>query len=94
MQQKRKLTKQLINNLRYTHRLLFKKYCAAIPEHTTQINVLLVCNTIDTAIDFYKEELKIMTDMTDEYECYLLSGNFLDFVFYGGRPDHKMKDYR
>jgi hypothetical protein len=94
IQQKRKIAKRLVKNLRFTHKLLFKKYCAEIPEHTTQLTKLLVCNTIKNAADFYTEELKTLTDMAEEYECYLLSGNFLDFIFYGERPEHKMKDYR
>jgi hypothetical protein len=94
MKQKRKLAKRLVNNLRYTHRLLFKKYCQEISEHTTQITKLLVCNTIKNAAEFYLKEFDTITEMIEEYECYLLSGNFLDFIFYGERPEHKMKDYR
>lgn len=94
MKQKRKLAKQLINNLCYTHKLLFKKYCQEIPEHTTQVTKLLICNTMKTAAEFYLKERDIMSEMIEEYECYLLSGNFLDFLFYSKRPEHKMKDYR
>ena len=89
-----KRTKVIIKNLYYINNLLFKRYRDGIPEHTAPFTNLLACQTLQGAIDFYKGELKTLSSIIEEYECYLLLGNFLDFIFYGKRPEHKLKDYR
>jgi hypothetical protein len=94
MKGSKKVTKMIIKNLQYTDNLLFTRYCKDNPEHTADFTKLLICRTLRSTLDFYKTELETISDMVDEYECYLLSGNFLDFVLYGTRPDHKLKDYR
>ena len=94
MRDKRKGTKFIIKTLQSNIKRLFKKYCEAIPQQDADITLLIVCSTLRTVCDFYIKDLEIINDMLDEYETYLLSGNFLDFVFFWERPEDKLYDHR
>lgn len=72
----------------------FKRYCEDIISGKQDIYKLLAYKYIAKILDCYKEELKVVQDMLDEYECYLMSGNWLDFVLLRQRPFDKLWDHR
>ena len=90
--------------VRRTHRLLvssikqsldkqLKKYCKAIAAGETEVIKLFAYCTINKVLEFYEEELRIINDMVDEYECYL-ECNLLDFILGLPRPANKLYDHR
>jgi hypothetical protein len=82
-----KYIRKLVNNQ-------FKSYCVSVTDGTSDVYRLLAYVTLVKIQDFYTEELRITEDMLDEYETYLCSGNWRDFVFGTPRPADKLWDHR
>jgi hypothetical protein len=74
---------------------LFNNYCKSVTAGTADVfNILAYSRTIDI-LNFYKEELDILTNMIYEYEAYLMEGNLIDaWLFNDYRPDNKLWDHR
>lgn len=70
---------------------LFKFYCKDVKAGQADFNALLISQALVDTINFYKEELKVVHNMVDEYELYLLSGNLLNF---GSRKEDTLWDHR
>ena len=70
---------------------LLKLYCKDVKAGQADLNALLISQALADTINFYKEEFKIVHDMLDEYELYLLSGNLLNF---GSRKEDTLWDHR
>lgn len=84
----------LVASISQSARRQFSNYCKAIKAGNTEvIKLLAYCTTIKVQ-KFYDEELRILSDMIDEYECYLADGNWWDFVFNSKRQLDKMFDHR
>ena len=86
-----KLLIKYLNSI--TNRCL-KDYCATIVTGTSDVTKLLVYKRLCKIIDFYSVELSIVDDMLVEYESYLFSGNWLDFILGTPRPSDKLWDHR
>ena len=91
--------------LRRTHELLvaslkqsltkqLKRYCKAVKACESDVTHLLAYKTTENILAFYEEELNIINSMIIEYECYLVNGNLLDFVFGYQRTADKLWDHR
>ena len=86
--------KLLVDSIEKSADKLFKKYCRDITTGEADvIKLLAYCSTIKV-LRFYEEELRIISDMVDEYEYYLAYGNWTDFLFGLQRPIDKLWDYR
>ena len=72
----------------------FKDYCKDVERGVSDVYKLLAYKYLIRIYNCYLEELKIVQDMIDEYECYLLSGNWSDFVFGFNRTEDKQWDHR
>ena len=84
----------LVSSIRQSTTKLFKRYCKTVSAGVSDVNVLLAyCNTCQI-LEYYGEELKIITDMIVEYECYLVNGNWLDFILGSQRTADKLWDHR
>lgn len=84
----------LTGSLRRSADKLFKSYCNNVILGTSDVHELLAYRQIVNIYDFYLEELSIVDNMLDEYESYLLAGNWWDFVFNSQRPIDKLWDHR
>ncbi len=84
----------VVKFLERSAKVQFKDYCKSIEKGTSDIYRLLAYKYLTRIYDCYLEELRIYQDMLDEYECYLLSGNWSDFVFGFQRTDDKQWDHR
>jgi hypothetical protein len=71
-----------------------RNYCKAVVDETANVFNLIAYMSTIRILNFYLEELKIVEDMLDEYEIYLLAGNWLDFILGLQRPLDKLRDYR
>ena len=87
-------TNILIKYLKELADAQIKSYCAAVVNGSSDVTRLLAYKHICSIIDFYAEERLVVTGMLEEYECYLLDGNWLDFVFNSQRPFNKLYDQR
>ena len=96
---------RVTRKIRYARRVLIRylqeladnqlrSYCDSIVTGTTTVYSLLAYVKVTKAIEFYTEELRIAEDILDEYETYLLSGNWTDFIFNLQRPIDKLWDHR
>ena len=84
----------LVSSIRKSSNKLFKKYCKSVATGDTDVlNLIAYCTTLKI-LRFYENEIMIISEMIDEYECYLLDGNLMDFVFAANRPDNKLWDHR
>lgn len=86
--------KVLVRGLEKSASNLFKQYYSDIVNNNTDVNKLIAYCLCQNTLEFYKEELRIAFDMMEEYECYLLYGSPLDFIFNLYRPEEKLRDYR
>lgn len=84
----------LIKSLRTTADRQLKAYCKDVVLGTTDVYKLLAYGYVKKILNFYLEELRITEDIIDEYETYLLVGNWLDFVLGLQRPADKQFDHR
>lgn len=87
-------TKLLVKSLQASHNKVFKRYCKSIPDRKTSFTQLLVCNTLKSTAAFYLAEYRILQDMIEEFESYLLAGNLLDAILLGYRSENKLWDHR
>jgi hypothetical protein len=88
-------TKMLVRSLRYSTKRLLKEYCKAIPDGTADPMKLLARNVLLKTLKFYELECKIILDMIDEYETYLLYGfNIISHYLGEIRPISELRDYR
>lgn len=90
----RRTHKLLVSSTRSQANKLFNSYCSDIEAGKTDVIKLLAYRTLTKVLYFYEEELRILNDMIDEYECYLAVGNWLDFILSINRPVDKQWDHR
>ena len=84
----------LVSSVKQSANRLFKNYCKGVSAGKSDINILLAYNALTDVLSFYKEELKTISDMVIEYECYLVNGNLMDFILGSQRPFDKQWDHR
>ena len=89
-----KYKKAVTKFLQASAKTIFKKYCKEVTEQHGQFNKLLVYRSLTSAAEFYNNDIKVLADMLDEYETYLITGNFLDFITGNQRPFNKFWDHR
>jgi hypothetical protein len=80
-------TKKVIKVLAESADELFKKYCKAVHRQHADVNMLIAYKQLRQAITYYKEEQKIVRDTLEDYEYYLLDGNFVKAIFFGEMRD-------
>jgi hypothetical protein len=86
--------KVVLKFLNITAEAQFKSYCENIISGEQDIYKLLAYQYIVRIVNCYLEELRIVQDMLEEYEYYLASGNWLDFILLRQRPIDKLWDHR
>lgn len=88
---KLKALKSIIKILSSGSDALLKLYCKDVENLQGDLTALLVSKALAETIEFYKEDVKTVNHMLDEYEIYLLSGNLLNF---GNRHEDDLWDHR
>lgn len=94
LRKSRKAMKALLKVLRQSTENLLETYCNEIEIGTAAVHKLLACRILVQTINYYERDYETLDTMLGEYELYLVSGNLFDFVWYGGRPEKKLWDYR
>ena len=84
----------LVRSLQESSDKVFKRHCKAVTVGNSDVLTLIAYCTVKNVLGFYEEELKTISEMIDEYECYLTRGNWWDFVFDLQRPMEKLWDHR
>lgn len=85
----------VIDSVEISTKKLFKNYCLAVTKQKSDAMILIAYKTALKVLSFYREELRILKDMIDEYRAYLMSGNLLSaFLFNSQRPTEELWDYR
>ena len=84
----------LVSSIDKSANKLFKKYCKDVTKGNEQVIKLIAYCTVVNILKFYEEELRILEDMLEEYECYLFADNWTDFIFGTVRPVDKLWDHR
>lgn len=82
-------TKVVIKLLKRTSDSILKEYCKTVTSGISDVTQLLAYNQVVDAVNFYREELNIVTNMVDEYTGYLCHGNFWHAFLGGSRHDDK-----
>lgn len=75
--------KKVVVYLEHSADNLFMSYCKAVRKHQADVNLLLAYKQLQQTIAYYKEEQKIVEDILEDYENYLLDGNFIKAVIFG-----------
>lgn len=91
---KRKAFKLLVNGLRKSSNRLFKKYCRAVTAGISNFTTLLAYQRLIATKAFYEKEVETLTDMIDEYETYLFSGDLFWAYIGFRRCEEDMIDFR
>lgn len=79
--------KKVIKILATAAKNLFKTYCKTIGTSQTDATMLLAYKQLQQAIDFYKEEQKIIKAILKDYEKYFWEGDFLKNLILGKERD-------
>lgn len=91
---KRKAFKLLVNGLKKSSNRCFKRYCRAVTAGISNVSTLLAYQRLWATMEFYKKEVEILTDMIDEYETYLFSGDLFWAYIGFRRREEDMFDFR
>ena len=91
---KRKAFKLLVNGLEKSSNRCFKKYCRCVTAGISDFTTLLAYQRLDATREFYQKEVDTLTDMLDEYETYLFSGNIFWAYIGFRRQEEDMVDFR
>lgn len=88
--------KSVIKSLTKSRDRVFKRYCRQVAVGEGDFEQLLICNALQDAAEFYKTEIRIITDMIDEYDEYLLTNinNLIGAILFEERPENKLWDHR
>jgi hypothetical protein len=78
---------KVIADLEYSADNLFKIYCKDVKRQQSDINLLVAYKQFQSAIDFYKEERRIVKTILADYEKYFWEGDFLDDLISGKTRD-------
>ena len=89
-----KAFKLLVNGLRKSSNRLFKRHCRSVIAGISDVTTLLAYQRLYMAMEFYKKEVEILTDMIDEYETYLFSGSLFWAYIGFRRCEEDMIDFR
>jgi hypothetical protein len=79
--------KKVVTILKAASKDVFKLYCKTIVTSQTDVNMLLAYKQLQLAIDFYKEEQKILKAILKDYEKYFWEGDFLKNLILGKERD-------
>jgi uncharacterized protein (DUF4213/DUF364 family) len=79
-------TKLIIKTLETSAKNLFKEYCKDVIAGISDINKILAYSQLLDIVAFYKNELKTIRQMIDDYDEYLGDGHFW-YSFLGGQRD-------
>lgn len=80
-------TKKVTDLLEDSANTLFKKYCKAVKRYQADVNLLLAYRQLQQAVDFYREEHRIIKDILVDYENWLFDGNFIKAFIFGEERD-------
>lgn len=84
----------LVSSIRKSSNRLFNKYCKSVITGDADVLNLIAYRTTLKILRFYENEIRIISEMINEYECYLADGNLTDFIFATSRPSNKLWDHR
>ena len=90
----RKLLQLTVNSIDKTADRLFNKYCKTVRAGRSDFMQLLAYQATDKILWYWVDELRIITDMIEEYEAYLAAGNFWKSLFGDHRAYDQLEDYR
>lgn len=90
----RRAEQLLVSSIKKNANKIFKQYVASVAAGESNAIKLFAYNKLTNVLLFYEEELKIISDMIIEYECYLANGNWTDFILCAQRPTDKLWDHR
>jgi hypothetical protein len=82
-----KATEKVTDILECSAENLFKKYCKAVRQRQADVNMLLAYKQLQQAVDFYREEQRLIKDNLTNYENWLFDGNFLKAFLFGAERD-------
>jgi hypothetical protein len=80
-------TNKVVEVLEDSANTLFKKYCKAVTQHQADVNLILAYKQLQQAVDFYREEQRIIKDNLTDYENWLFDGNLLKAFLFGEERD-------
>ena len=80
-------TEKIVVVLEESADTLFKNYCKAVKQQQADVNLLLAYKQLQQAVNFYKEESRIIKDILIDYENYLWEGNFVKAFLFGEERD-------
>ncbi len=86
--------KLLVKSIGKSANNLFKQYCRDVATGKADVNKLFAYHSINNLLEFYEEELRIISDMIEEYEYYLAYDNWVDLLFGLQRSLDTLWDHR
>lgn len=92
---KRRSYKILVKGLKKSSDRMIKKYCKSVIAGISDLVTLLAYQRLVDAMNFYQKEVNTLSDMIDEYQTYMFSGNFFwAYVLQYPRAERDLRDFR
>lgn len=88
----RRALKRVIKSLQKSQKTLLRQYCKSVIKNENEFTKLLAHSTLQNAINFFKVDFDILSDIINEFDLYA-ADNLLESIFIG-RPEQKRWDHR
>lgn len=75
-----KSLKKVIEDLEYSADNLFNTYCGAVKQQQADVNLLLAYKQLQLAVNYYKEESRIIKATLKDFENWLWNGNVVKVI--------------
>lgn len=75
-----KSLKKVIEDLEYSADNLFNTYCGAVKQQQADVNLLLAYKQLQLAVNYYKEESRIIKATLKDFENWLWNGNVVEVI--------------
>ena len=80
-------TKKVVAVLKGSANKLFRHYCKDVKHQWADMNMLIAYKQLQLAVDYYKEEQKILKAILKDYEQYFWEGDCLKNLILGKERD-------
>jgi len=86
--------KKIIKGFRQSKKLMYNKYISDLTSGTDTLQTISDCKVFLECEKFFKEDCKMLEDVMDEFEWYMLTGHLLEMLSGAERPYKDMYDSR
>ena len=90
----KKALKKVVKSFDTPKNNLYRAHVKSVQEGEDELNVILAFSELVQVVNFYSDEIGIVSDMIDEYVSYVHSGHIWDTLVGNYRKEEDLVDHR